>query len=141
VFRDGTEQRAAKITARRLQALIENSHDGIYTRDLTGMVTSWNKGAQRMFGFTAEEVLDKPIAFIPAHREQEERQILIRIQKGEAVAPYETTRLTKDRREIAVSMSASPVNDPVSGRVIEITKIVRDIPASKKTGENGQTAN
>src|SRR5690349_18770827 len=82
---------------RFFSAIIESSDDAIVTKDLNGIITTWNKGAERLFGYTADEVIGKPVAIlIPADREDEEPNILARLRKGERIDHYETIRRRKD---------------------------------------------
>jgi len=110
-----------------LSAIVSSADDGIVSKDLDGIVTSWNKAAERIFGYTEEEMIGKPIALlIPADHPNEEPQILSRIRRGERIAHYETQRIRKDGRLIDVALTVSPIRDR-SGRVIGASKIVRDI--------------
>ena len=110
-----------------LSAIVSSADDGIVSKDLDGIVTSWNKAAERIFGYTEEEMIGKPIAFlIPADHPNEEPQILSRIRRGERIAHYETQRIRKDGRLIDVALTVSPIRDR-SGRVIGASKIVREI--------------
>src|SRR5678815_5395940 len=106
-----------------LSAIVSSADDGIVSKDLDGIVTSWNKAAERIFGYTEEEMIGKPIAFlIPADHPNEEPQILSRIRRGERIAHYETQRIRKDGRLIDVALTVSPIRDR-SGRVIGASKI------------------
>src|SRR3954462_2412465 len=101
----------------RLAAIVESSDDAIVSKTLEGIVTSWNKGAQRIFGYLPDEIVDKSINILfPADRQDEEPQILARLARGERVDHFETIRLTKDGRLINVSVTISPVRG-ASGRV------------------------
>ena len=120
------------IAMARLAAIIESSDDAIVSKTLEGVITSWNKGAERIFGWTAEEVTGKPITIIiPQERLAEEPEILRRIQAGERVDHFETVRKTKDGRLIDVSVTISPVRDQ-SGRIVGASKIARDITLQKR---------
>ena len=115
-----------------LASIIETSDDAIVSKDLNGIVTSWNQGAERIFGYAAEEMIGRPIAtLIPEDRNNEELDILDRIRRGERVDHYETVRLRKDGSLIDVSLTVSPVNDG-AGKVTGASKIVRDITERKE---------
>ena len=127
---EGSDPRA--VAQARLAAIIESSDDAIVSKTLEGVVTSWNNGAERIFGWTAPEVIGKPITIIiPQDRLQEEPQILKRIQSGERVDHFETVRKTKDGRLIDVSVTISPVRDQ-TGRIVGASKIARDITLQKR---------
>jgi PAS domain S-box-containing protein len=113
--------------ALRLAAIVESSDDAILTKDLQGRITSWNNGAQRIFGYTADEVIGRPVTvLIPADRLDEEPGILARIGRGERIDHYETVRQRKDGRLINISLTVSPLRDP-SGKIIGASKVARDI--------------
>jgi PAS domain S-box-containing protein len=115
----------------RLAAIVESSDDAIVGKDLNGVVTSWNKGAERIFGWTAAEIVGRPITtIIPTDRLQEEPQILARMRRGERVDHFETVRQTKDGRLINVSVTISPIRD-TDDRIIGISKVARDITLQK----------
>ena len=131
VFRDVTEQRAAELATRRLAAIVESSDDAIIAKDLRGIVTTWNKAAERTFGYTTREMVGKPITIlIPRDRPNEEQEILGRLQRGERVDHFETVRQTKDGRQIEVSLTISPIKD-VEGQIVGASKIARDITQRK----------
>ena len=130
--RDVTERREAQILSNRLAAIVESSDDCIISKDLTGTVTSWNRGAQRVFGYSAEEMIGSPIMrIIPADRHDDEGMILGRIVGGESIEHFETVRKRKDGILIDVSVTASPIRDS-GGRVIGISKVARDITSRKR---------
>ncbi|MBK8768578.1 MAG: EAL domain-containing protein [Burkholderiaceae bacterium] len=113
--------------ARQYEAIVESSEDAIISKDLSGRVISWNRSAERIFGYTATEMIGHPMtALMPADRLDEEGRILERICRGEKVEHFETARLTKDRRQISISVTLSPITDE-QGRVIGASKIARDI--------------
>lgn len=113
--------------ARRLSAIIESSDDAIVGTTLQGIVTSWNRGAERLFGYSAEEMIGRPLAtVIPLDRLDEEDGMLERISRGEKVAHFETVRLRKDGVQVHVSVTISPIFD-ADGRVVGASKIARDI--------------
>ncbi|MEW6305523.1 MAG: PAS domain S-box protein [Verrucomicrobiota bacterium] len=132
VTRDFTERRAAEETRARLAAIVEFSDDAIVSKGLDGVITSWNKGAERIFGYTAEEAEGQPIALIiPEDRRGEEEWILKQLKQGECVDQFETVRLRKDGTPVQVSVTVSPLKDG-AGNVIGASKIVRDITEHKK---------
>jgi PAS domain S-box-containing protein len=127
VFRDITARRKAELTRRLLAGIVEFSDDAIISKDVNGIVTSWNKGAERMFGYSAEEMIGKPIAVIAApDRLDEMPQILERIKGGERIDHYETVRKAKDGRLVNISLTVSPIHDE-EGRIVGASKIARDI--------------
>jgi len=132
VFRDASEQRVSEMTARRLAAFVENSEDGIYGTDLEGVVTGWNPAAERIFGYDRAEVIGRLETIIPPDRVEEESLMLDRIKRGERMAAYETVRQRKDGSRVDISMTASPMKDVVTGRIIGISKIARDITRYKR---------
>jgi PAS domain S-box-containing protein len=111
----------------RLAAIVESSDDGIVSKNLHGVVQSWNAAAERIFGYSAHEMVGKPIStIIPEDRQDEEPAILERLKRGERVDHFQTIRMRKDRNLIEVSVTISPIKD-ASGNVIGASKIVRDI--------------
>jgi PAS domain S-box-containing protein len=147
-FRDVTERHRFEITANRLAALVASSDDAIVGKDLNLIVTSWNFGAERIFGYSAEEMIGTSIMrLIPPDRLEEETEILSRIRRGQRLDPFETVRLAKDGRRLQLSMTISPIMD-ASGHVIGASKVARDITerkkaeeALKKAMEEAETAN
>ncbi|MGZ5875197.1 MAG: PAS domain S-box protein, partial [Bradyrhizobium sp.] len=126
-FQDVTERKRGGEAALRLAAIIESSDDAIVSEDLDGTIRSWNGGAQRIFGYLAEEVIGKPIAIlIPPDRHKEETAILERLRRGERIGSYETVRRHKDGSPIDVSLTVSPLKN-TDGRVIGASKIARNI--------------
>jgi len=116
----------------RLAAIIDSSDDGIVSKDLNGIVQSWNEAAERMFGYTAGEIVGKSITtIIPPGREHEETEILARVRRGERIDHFQTVRRHKDGRLIPVSVTISPVRD-ADGRVVAASKIVRDLSAASE---------
>jgi PAS domain S-box-containing protein len=132
IFRDASPKRDAQMAAMKLAAIVENSDEAIISKDLNGIITSWNKGAERIFGYTAAEAIGKPISFVPESRQEEERKVLERIKNGQQVQHYETTRMARDKREIDVLMSVSAVRNPSTGQIIGASKIMQNITARKK---------
>ena len=126
LFSMGTT-REGSLPLERLAAIVEGSEDAIISKDLSGTIESWNRSAESIFGYTAEEVLGKHISLLtPPNRVDETPQILERIARGEHIQPYETTRRTKDGRVLSISLSVSPIRD-ADGNVIGASKIARDI--------------
>jgi PAS domain S-box-containing protein len=118
----------------RLASIIASSDDAILSKDLQGIITSWNPGAERLFGYSAQEAVGQPMTMlIPPERAQEEPAILARIARGESTDHFETVRIGKDGRRIDVSVSISPIRDG-HARVIGASKIARDI-TDRKLGE------
>ena len=116
-------------------AIVESSDDAIVSKDLNGVILSWNAGAQRIFGYSPAEALGKPITIIiPAELQQEEREILDNIRKGERINHFETVRLRKDGERVNVSLTISPVRDN-QGHIIGASKIARDISERKRFEE------
>jgi len=125
--------------ARRLAALVESSDDAIVSKDLNGIIQSWNPGAEKIFGYSAEEIIGKSIMLlIPPERRAEERMILERIRNGQRVHHYETMRLRRDGVLLDVSLTISPIKD-AEGKVIGASKIARDI-TERKRNESQQHA-
>ena len=122
----------------RLAAIIESSDDVIVSKTLEGTITSWNRAAERLFGWTAAEAIGRSIMLIvPEDRRAEEETVLARIRRGERVDHFETVRLAKDGRRIAVSITVSPMKDAV-GRIVGASKVARDI--SERRGLEEQLA-
>lgn len=114
-----------------LEAIIESAEDAIISKTLDGIITSWNKGAERIFGYQADEVIGLPVTVLfPPDRIAEELDILTRISRGERIEHFETIRRRKDGTDISVSLTISPIKDP-AGEIIGASKIVRDISARK----------
>ena len=131
-LRDITERKAADVTSHLLASIVESSEDAIVSKDLNGVISSWNKGAERIFGYSAEEVIGKQIGILfPTDRLEEEPVILRRIRSGRSVQHYETIRRRKDGELIDISLTVSPLRDEY-GNVIGASKIARDITAHKK---------
>lgn len=129
---DMTDRKQAEQIAAKLAAIVTSSDDAIVGKDLNGIVTSWNGAAERLFGFTAEEMIGQPVTRIfPVERSDEELRILERIRRGESIDHYETTRCRKDGSELTVSLTVSPVLDS-HGAIIGASKIARDITEQKR---------
>ena len=130
---DITERKLAEKTARFLASIVEHSDDAIVTKDVSGIITSWNNGAERLFGYTAEEAVGKSVTMlIPPDRQDEEVEILGRIRRGARIDHYETVRQRKDGSLIDVSLTVSPLKD-AQGRIIGASKIARDITERKRS--------
>jgi len=124
-----------------LAALIESADDAIISKTLEGIITSWNKGAERIFGYTADEVIGKPVTIlIPADHENEEPAILARLRAGERIEHYETVRVRKDGRRIDISLTVSPIKGP-NGTIIGASKIARDITEQRQARKALDAAN
>lgn len=129
---DTTERWNANTVARHLAAIVKYSDDAILSKDLNGVITSWNSGAQRLFGYTAEEAIGRPVTLlIPDGMPDEEPGILQRIRRSEAIDHYRTRRRRKDGSLIDVSLCVSPVLD-AEGRVVGASKIARDVTHEKR---------
>jgi PAS domain S-box-containing protein len=133
---DVTASNRSDEVAARLAAIVESSTDAIIGKNLDGIITSWNKGAELLLGYTAEEMVGQPVLrLIPADRQDEEEFILGRIRRGEVVRPFETVRLHKDGHGIDLSIAVSPIRDS-AGRIIGASKVARDITESKRVQLN-----
>ncbi len=131
-FRDITDRQRAEDAQLRLAAVIETSDDAIVSKTLDGVVRTWNQGAERIFGYSADDMVGKPIhLLLPVERRHEEDEILRRLQAGERVDHFETVRVRKDGRRIDVSVTISPMRD-ASGRIVGASKIARDITGRKR---------
>lgn len=134
-IRDVSERKKAEEQRARLAAIVDSSDDAIIGKTLAGVITSWNSGAERMFGYTAEETVGRSISVIvPPELEEEERTILERLARGEGMQ-FDTLRRRKDGRDIDVSATISPVRDG-AGRVVAISKVVRDITGRRQAEES-----
>ena len=120
---------------RWLASIIDSSDDAIVSKNLDGVITSWNSGAERVFGYSASEAIGQPITLVIPHaRQSEEREILTRIRRGERVDHFETVRQRKNGSLIVVSLTVSPVKD-ANGKIVGASKIARDITEQKKNQE------
>jgi PAS domain S-box-containing protein len=130
--RDVTERRNAEQASALLGAIVRASADAIVSKTLDGVITSWNEGAARIFGYTAAEAIGRHIELIlPPDRRGEEREILTRLRRGESLEHFETVRRTKDGRAVHVSLTVSPVKDRL-GNIVGASKIARDITDRKR---------
>lgn len=118
-----------------LAAIVDSSDDAIVSKDLSGIITSWNKGAERLFGYTSGEIIGRPITLlIPEDRQAEEPEILARLRRGERIDHYETVRRRKDGSLVDISISVSPIK-AANGVVIGASKIARDITDRRRATE------
>jgi PAS domain S-box-containing protein len=126
------EKKRADEAQMKLGAIVESSTDAIISKDLNGTITSWNAAAEQILGYTADEIIGRPITtVIPLEMHQDETEILRKIQAGERIEHFETVRVTKSGERISVSLTISPVRDP-QGKVIGAAKILRDVTMQKK---------
>jgi len=132
VMTDISERKQEQLVASRLAAIVECSNDAIIGKDLNGIVTSWNRGAEQIFGYSADEMVGCSITrLIPVDQQAEEEQILEKIRHGQSIERFETLRQTKDGRLIDVGITVSPVMD-AKGTVIGVSKVARDITERKR---------
>jgi PAS domain S-box-containing protein len=129
------QRRKTQLAITQLGLLVESSEDAIITKDLNGVITSWNKGAERIFGYTADEMVGKPVSLlIPEDRPDEEPSILQRLRRGERIEHYETVRQRKGGELIDISLSVSPIADE-RGKIVGAAKIARDITVRRHAQE------
>jgi PAS domain S-box-containing protein len=130
---EARQQQRVEETRAKLAAIVESSDDAVIGKTLQGIITTWNSGAERIFGYTAAEAVGQHIAIlIPPERHDEEANILARLAQGERVEHFETARITKHGQKIDVSLSVSPIKNS-AGEIVGASKIVRDITARKRT--------
>jgi PAS domain S-box-containing protein len=136
---DITDRKRAEQSAQQLAAVVEFSDDAIITKDLDGVITSWNRGAERLFGYKTEEAVGRPITtiLIPLDRLDEEREILGRLRRGERVDHFETVRRCKDGSLLDISLTVSPLKD-AAGKIVGASKIARDITERRRAQERQQ---
>jgi len=135
------DRKHAVMASSLLSAIVESSDDAIISKDLNGVITSWNKSAERLFGYTAGEAIGQSIAMlIPPERRDEEPEILARLRRGERVEHFQTIRVRKDGSRLNISLTVSPVKD-ADGRVVGASKVARDITELVRQGEALQAAN
>jgi PAS domain S-box-containing protein len=133
IFRDVTERRRAEETRRLLAAIVESSDDAIVGKNLDGVITSWNAGAVRLYGYRAEEVLGQPFSvLVPPDRSGEVDDTIARLRRGEGIDHFETVRLRKDGSLVEVSVSYSPVKG-ADGRLAGVSVIARDVTERKRS--------
>src|SRR5579859_6679208 len=135
IARNITQQKQAEQLVRRLAAIVESSEDAIYSTDLNGNITSWNRGAERIFGYTLEEILELPVAvIIPPELRADESLLLRKVQAGDRIDHFQTVRINKRGDRIYVPLTISPVRDE-HGQISGAAKIARDITQQKKLEE------
>ena len=135
VARDITASKQAAIHSNQLAAIVQSSEDCIIGKDINGIITSWNPGAEKMFGYTASEMIGTSITrLIPAGRAGEEERILEQIKRGKSVDHFETLRQAKNGNLIEVSVTLSPIRD-VAGKIVGVSKVARDITERKRVEE------
>ena len=135
IARDISERRQFDVTRARLAAIVESAYDVVVSKNLDGIITSWNPAAERMFGWTAAEAVGRHITLIiPEDRYPEEDSVLARIRRGERVETFDTVRRTKDGRLVEVSITVSPVRDS-TGRIVGASKIAHDITERRRVEE------
>jgi PAS domain S-box-containing protein len=131
VIQDITVRKQAELATASLAAIVDSSEDAIVSKNLDGVITSWNAGAERLFGYTAKEAVGQPISMIiPLDRRDEETIILARLRQGERIEHFDTVRVRKDGTKFDISLTISPVRD-AAGKTIGASKIARDISARK----------
>jgi PAS domain S-box-containing protein len=135
VFRDISKKRQAELTRERLAAIVESSDDIIASKTLDGVITSWNRGAERALGYSAAEVVGRHVSMLmPPELVEDMPRILERIRRGEKVDHYQTRRRRKDGSIIDVSLTVSPIRD-AEGRIVGASKVGRDVTAEKRARE------
>ena len=140
VVLDITERKRAEEARFRHAAIVESSEDAIISKNLDAVITSWNAGAERIFGYTEAEVIGQPITIlIPPELRDEENQILVKLRVGKRIEHYETIRVTKTGKKVDVSLSVSPISDS-TGKVVGFCKIAHDITPRKKAEEALRTS-
>jgi PAS domain S-box-containing protein len=132
-FHDISERKQAERSTALLAAIVDSSDDAIVSKNLDGMITSWNRGAERLFGYSSEEAIGQNIRLIiPPDRRSEEEELLARLRRGERIDHFETVRLRKDGTALDISVTISPLKN-AAGRVIGASKVGRDISERKRT--------
>ncbi len=132
---DLSDRRDTERAAQQLSAIVESAEDAILAKDLNGVITSWNSGAERLFGYTADEAVGRPITMlIPADRLDEEPQILSRIRAGERVEHFDTVRRRKDGSLVEIGLSISPIRN-AAGQIVGASKVGRDITERRQAQE------
>ena len=135
IFGDITDRRRAEEVRARLAAIVESSEDAIIGKTLEGIITNWNRGAQKLYGYFAEEAVGQPISMLaPPERKDEIPEILSKIEQGEAIEHYETVRVSKEGKRLDISLTVSPIRDS-SGRLTGASTIARDITERKHAEE------
>ena len=140
IARDMSERRRIERDALRLAAIVESSNDAIVSKDLNGIIQTWNRGAERIFGYTAAEAVGQPILIIiPEDRYDEEADVLARIRAGDPVEHFETVRRRKDGTLLDISLRVSPIRT-ATGQIIGASKIARDITEQKRLQQEAAAA-
>jgi two-component system cell cycle sensor histidine kinase/response regulator CckA len=135
ICRDTTERERFEHERYQLAAIVESSEDAIIGKDLDGIITSWNKGAERIYGYSAKEVVGKPVTILtPADRADETPPIMERLKRGERIDNYETVRVTKSGERINISLTFSPIRDD-NGEIVGASAVGRDITERKRSEE------
>ena len=135
IFHDTTERRRGEENTARLAAIVESSQDAILSKTTDGIILSWNPGATQLFGYTAEEMIGKPVSHLyPADYQEESRQVLQRLNRGEPTAMHDSVRCRKDGSRVDVSVSVSPIKN-AQGKTIAASTIMRDIAERKHVEE------
>ena len=132
-YREQLAERERHLHAQALLgAIVVSSDDAIISKSLEGIIQTWNEGAERLFGYSAEEAIGQPITMlIPPERQDEEPALLERLRRGERIEHFETIRVAKDGRRIDISLSVSPVRNP-DGKIVGASKVARDITQRKQ---------
>src|SRR5262249_12569186 len=129
---DITDRLHAEEAQALLASIVESSQDAIVSKTLDGYILTWNTGAERLFGYSATEAVGRPITFlVPPELQDQERQILQRLRRGERIDHYESVRLANDGRRLDISLTVSPIRER-TGRIIGISNVSRDITARKQ---------
>jgi PAS domain S-box-containing protein len=137
-FQDVTERRRSEEYARRLASIVESSDEVIIGKSLDGVITSWNKAAERLFGYMAEEIIGQPISvLVPPDRRQEEDAILERVRRGDRMELFETVRRRKQGSLIEISLTISPIKD-AQGKIVGVSSIARDITERRRADEHAR---
>ena len=132
---DLTDRKRRELESARLAAIVSSSDDAIVSKTLDGRITTWNAGAARIFGYSAEEMIGEPITrIIPPELHREEADILMRLRRGERIEHYDTVRVAKDGRRVNISLTVSPLLDS-AGNVVGASKVARDITERKQSQE------
>ncbi|MFY9622165.1 MAG: PAS domain S-box protein [Pyrinomonadaceae bacterium] len=135
VIHDITDRKRAERELRHMASIVETTDDAVISKNLDGIITSWNPAAERLYGYQAAEMIGKPVAIlIPTEWPDEEPKILARIRRGERIDHYETVRVAKGGRRLDVSLTVSPLHD-ATGQIVGASKIARDITEQKRTQE------
>lgn len=133
---DITERKKVELASRQLAAIVESSGDAIISKNLNSIISTWNESAQRLFGYTAEEIIGQPVTVLmPPEYHKDEPNIIARIKQGERIDQYETVRLRKDGSPVEVSLTISPIKD-TNGDIIGASKIIQDITQRKRTEQD-----